>query len=248
VQRCFAFLSQVLAAKRLSKRPAHDAWSRGELGLRLPSRRNARCTTARLRDYPSERDERSRPAYACALVHIRRQLHLSGLLRPTIPVAAAAVSARTVQLSDAEQLENAIVGQLNAVRHAHGLRSLERSAALSRAADDHVRALALAGQFRHEWPDGRPFKVWIRAYYSVARTHFWSVGENLLWTSGDLDALQAANMYLASPPHRRILLMRSWRQIGIGVVRAQAPAASTRARTSTSPPPTSCRVRKSIRS
>jgi uncharacterized protein YkwD len=161
------------------------------------------------------------PHTHAALVHIRRQVHLSGLLRPTIPVAAAAVSARTVQLSDAEQLENAIVGQLNAVRHAHGLRSLERSAALSRAADDHVRALALAGQFRHEWPDGRPFKVWIRAYYSVARTHFWSVGENLLWTSGELDALQAANMWLPSPPHRRILLMRSWRQIGIGVVRAQ---------------------------
>lgn len=141
--------------------------------------------------------------------------------RPVPPQADDSAPAQRVYLSAAEELERPILNQLNTVRRAHGLRPLRLSSALARAADDHVRALALAGQFRHEWSDGRAFKLWIRRYYPIGGARFWSVGENLIWSSGGLDAAQTANAWLASPGHRRVLLMASWRELGIGVVRAQ---------------------------
>ncbi len=148
-------------------------------------------------------------------VHSRRLL---GLVSPTV---GTAVPVQGVQLSDAEELETPILNELNAIRRAHGLRRLRLSPALAHAANDHVRVLALAGQFQHEWSDGRPFSVWIRRYYPVRGARYWAVGEDLFWTSDGFDAAQAANAWLASPPHRRVLLTRSWRVIGIGVVRAQ---------------------------
>jgi uncharacterized protein YkwD len=141
--------------------------------------------------------------------------------RPMPPEAGGPVAPQRVSLSAAEELERPILDQLNAVRRAHGLRPLRLSSALARAADDHVRALALAGQFRHEWSDGRAFNTWIRRYYPIGGARFWSVGENLIWSSGGLDAAQTANAWLASPSHRRVLLTPSWRELGIGVVRAQ---------------------------
>ncbi len=154
------------------------------------------------------------------LVHTEPHAQIARLHGLASPTAGTAIPTQNVQLSEAEELENGILNELNAARRAHGLRPLKLSSALARAADDHVHVLAVAGQFRHEWPDGRAFSVWIRRYYPVRGARYWSVGENLFWTSGGLEAAQAANAWLASPPHRRVLLTRSWRQIGIGVVRA----------------------------
>jgi uncharacterized protein YkwD len=36
----------------------------------------------------------------------------------------------------------------------------------------------------------------------------------------DVSARQAVEMWLASPEHRRILLDKRWRQLGLGVIRA----------------------------
>jgi uncharacterized protein YkwD len=142
------------------------------------------------------------------------------------PYAAAAVptdaGARTAVavVSQAHELEAHILAELNRIRRARGLRPLKKSPRLGRAADAHLRALALAGQFRHEWTNGRRYDRWIRRFYPVGGARFWAAGENLIWSTGDLSATRAAQVWLASPPHRRVLLAPYWRELGIGAVYA----------------------------
>ena len=141
----------------------------------------------------------------------------AGALR-TAPAVGARLDA--VAVSQATKLEHPILVALNRIRKEHGLRPLRGAPRLVRAARAHLRALALAGQFRHEWPDGRPLDVWIRRFYPVAGARVWMVGETLIWDSGDLTPQRVTQAWLASPPHRHVLLMPSWRRLGIGAVRA----------------------------
>jgi glucokinase len=84
-----------------------------------------------------------------------------------------------------------------------------------------VRALAAGGLFTHDWDDGTPFATWIQRYYPPRAGGSWLAGENLVWATDRLDPAQAIAAWLASPPHRRILLDRSWRELGVGTVLAQ---------------------------
>ena len=51
----------------------------------------------------------------------------------------------------------------------------------------------------------------------------WSVGEALLASEGrDVDAHAIVASWLDSPPHRAIILSRTWRETGIGALYAPA--------------------------
>src|SRR5207247_5759178 len=94
--------------------------------------------------------------------------------------------------------------------------------ALVRAGTEHALALATAGLFTHSWSDGQLFPAWIRTFYPSRSYRTWSAGENLLWSTPELTARDAVSQWLASPPHRHILLLRPWREVGVGTVRAVA--------------------------
>jgi uncharacterized protein YkwD len=81
--------------------------------------------------------------------------------------------------------------------------------------------MATAGFFTHESADGSAFWKRIQRYYSASGFHFWSVGENLVWTSPDLTAKQAVEMWMKSPPHRANLLSTRWHQIGLAAVHSE---------------------------
>lgn len=130
------------------------------------------------------------------------------------------------RITNPEEIEPAIAAAVNSLRRRRGLRPLRVAAPLVRAGDLHARALAVAGLFTHDWPGGRPFSRWIPGFYAQAGYRRWSAGENLLWSTGPFAASAAPRFWLASPTHRRLLLTRSWREIGIGVVHAtRAPGA-----------------------
>jgi uncharacterized protein YkwD len=152
-----------------------------------------------------------------------------------LPVLPQVGSSRSQSSSEASQREGkatsvavaaqdarTLVVEINRVRRARKLPALKVSAQLSRAGTEHAKALALSGQFTHAWPDGSPFSAWVRRYYPAHGYRTWSVGENLVWQAPDLTARDAVRMWLASRPHRRNLLSRSWREVGLGAVRAQA--------------------------
>jgi uncharacterized protein YkwD len=116
-----------------------------------------------------------------------------------------------------------LLAAVNRARRTYGLRPLTYSAPLANAATEHAKALATAGMFTHDWPTtGRLFSSWIRGFYPSHGYWAWSVGENLLWASPGFTPASAVQQWLDSPAHRKVLLTRSWRELGIGVVAAVA--------------------------
>lgn len=141
-------------------------------------------------------------------------LGASGALgAPTQPKAA------TVALSS---LEQGVLADINAFRAQNHLVPLRLSAALTASAREHTQQMAADGYFAHESTDGSAFWKRIQRFYTSSSWRYWSVGENLLWSSPDVDAQSALTMWLASPEHRANLLTARWREIGVSALHVAA--------------------------
>lgn len=137
--------------------------------------------------------------------------------------AGAGISQRHTTM---QSLESGVLGAINTTRRAHGLVALRLSPALSAAARQHSIEMAKDGYFAHTSVNGGAFDRRIVRYYPSASWRFWSVGENLLWSSPDVDARTALQMWMNSPEHRANLLTARWREIGLSAVHvASAPGA-----------------------
>jgi uncharacterized protein YkwD len=79
------------------------------------------------------------------------------------------------------------------------------------------------GYFSHSSANGEVFWRRVQRYYGAGHYHYWSVGENLLWQSPDIDAAGALNLWMHSPEHRANLLNRQWREIGLAAVHVPRP-------------------------
>ena len=138
------------------------------------------------------------------------------------PVRAAAPARLHVQ----HALEAAVLVELNRVRREHGLAPLTASKPLAAAAAGHSREMASSGYFAHEDALGRPFWKRIETAYPSRGWSLWSVGENLLWSSPDVDAPHAIQLWLDSPEHRRNMLSPKWREVGLSAVHAESAPGS----------------------
>jgi uncharacterized protein YkwD len=134
------------------------------------------------------------------------------------PAAPAATGGSVARVS---ALEAGVLADMNALRRSHGLVPLRVSPALAAAAQQHSRAMAAGGFFAHESADGSAFWKRVQRFYKQSRG-YWSVGENLLWSSPDVDADGAIQMWLDSPPHRKNLLTARWREVGISAIHVTA--------------------------
>jgi uncharacterized protein YkwD len=101
--------------------------------------------------------------------------------------------------------ERGIVRAINHARARHGLSRLHAGGKLARAADLHSRSMLARDYFSHG-----DFASRVRRFASFRR-----VGETLAWSSR-CGARQFVRMWLHSPPHRAVLLSRSFRRIGVG--------------------------------
>jgi uncharacterized protein YkwD len=119
-------------------------------------------------------------------------------------------------------LEQGVLSDINTLREEHGLAPLRLSASLSSAARQHSSEMAARGYFSHNSANGSSFDRRIARYYPMGGNHFWSVGENLLWSSPDVDAGAALNMWWNSPEHRKNMLTARWREIGLSAVHVAA--------------------------
>jgi uncharacterized protein YkwD len=119
-------------------------------------------------------------------------------------------------------LESGILADLNRVRAQHGLAPLRASGRLNAAASQHSREMARVGYFSHDSADGSAFWRRIARFYPSGGYGSWSVGENLLWSSPDVDASGAIKMWMGSPEHRANLLNRSWREVGLSAVHSDS--------------------------
>ena len=119
-------------------------------------------------------------------------------------------------------LEQGVLAQINALRKEHGLAPLRVSSRLSAAARQHSIEMAGRGYFSHNSANGSTFDRRIARYYPIGGTRYWSVGENLLWSSPDVDAGGALDMWWNSAEHRKNMLTSRWREIGLSAVHVAA--------------------------
>jgi uncharacterized protein YkwD len=126
-------------------------------------------------------------------------------------------------ISTLDSLNVGVLTQLNLVRSQHHLAPLKLNDGLAAAAHQHSNEMATDGYFAHTSADGTVFWKRLLQYYPQGPGS-WSVGENLLWTSGTVDAQQALALWMASPDHRANILNPNWRDIGVSSV--SAPAAT----------------------
>ncbi len=148
-------------------------------------------------------------------------LSLFALLASTL-IAAPATAAPQRPAKKVSSLESSVLVALNATRAKHGLAPLRFSRSLTHAAHSHSHSMGSRGFFAHDSADGSPFWKRIKRFYGVGRASTWSVGENLVWASPELDAAGAMRMWMASPSHRKNILTARWREIGISAVQVSA--------------------------
>jgi uncharacterized protein YkwD len=119
-------------------------------------------------------------------------------------------------------LESRVLVDINAFRVQHGLAKLHLNRELNAAARTHSVQMARDGYFAHESADGSPFWKRVQTFYSSSPWRFWSVGENLVWSSPTIDARGALKLWIASPEHKKNLMNPRWREIGVSAVHAAA--------------------------
>jgi uncharacterized protein YkwD len=124
--------------------------------------------------------------------------------------------------SSLSSLTSGVLTQLNMIRTAHHLARLRINPGLAEAATQHSTEMTNDGYFAHTSVGGGAFWKRLERYYPQRNSGSWSVGENLLWTSGTLDPQQAVAMWMASPDHRANILNPTWREIVISSVSATA--------------------------
>jgi len=143
-------------------------------------------------------------------------LRLLALSLVTAAIAVPAVGAHPARQTGSS-LARSIVVQINSVRAQHGLKPLRLVRQLTSAAGQHSSEMGTRGYFSHDSADGTSFWKRVEAFYRSRGYRYWSVGENLLWSSGSLTPAEAVTMWMSSPPHRKNLLEKNWRQIGLSV-------------------------------
>jgi uncharacterized protein YkwD len=114
------------------------------------------------------------------------------------PGSAAHASART------DRLEAGIVRAMNEYRAQHGVPKLRTVRGFARAADAHSAKMLRENRLKHGAVGKR-----VRRYVRAQR-----VGENLAWMEG-CDPSQIVQMWAGSRGHRRVMLSRSFRRVGV---------------------------------
>ena len=133
-----------------------------------------------------------------------------------LPVAAAPGTASS--RSTLAGLDAGVLAQLNQIRVLHGLTPLRLSAELTASAAEHSREMGADGYFEHASANGTVFWRRIAHWYASSGYSYWSVGENLLWSSPNVDPSEAMQLWMNSPPHRQNILDPHWREVGIAAV------------------------------
>jgi uncharacterized protein YkwD len=132
--------------------------------------------------------------------------------------AAGTKSVRASHVSATAALDLGVLDQLNKIRAEHHLVPLSLSPKLSLAAAMHSKDMLANGYFAHDSSNDSPFWKRIRDYYPESRYGYWSVGENLFWSTGLPSVEAGMSAWMHSPEHRANILNPAWRQIGIAAV------------------------------
>jgi uncharacterized protein YkwD len=119
----------------------------------------------------------------------------------------------TAALADLGAVRTAVLSRVNAERRAAGLAPLAANTLLDRAAQRHAEDMLRRSYFSHKGLDGSTILERVQATGYPART----VGENI--AEGQFSVDQVMEGWMDSPGHRRNILERNFRELGVGVAR-----------------------------
>ncbi|MDP2712798.1 MAG: CAP domain-containing protein [Solirubrobacteraceae bacterium] len=147
-----------------------------------------------------------------------------GHAAPATATTATATRCANAELvpnrSNADRVRSATLCLLNAERTRRGLRTLTSERQLGRAAGSHSAQMVRLGFFDHVCPRGSTLNTRVRRGTTYLRNvRRFSLGENIAWGSGSLATPRAiVRTWMRSSGHRRNILDRRFRNVGIGVV------------------------------
>jgi uncharacterized protein YkwD len=157
----------------------------------------------------------------CGTDALARGLATALLLLAVAPSAQAAQCAHEGDLATSLSLQDvraALVCAVDAERTQRGLPAVQESQQLSRAAQGHAMDMVTRRFFAHVSPGGSTLGDRVGATGYMRGRRDWELGEAIAWAQQPLDtAASLVRAWLASPPHRAILLDRGFREVGIGV-------------------------------
>lgn len=108
---------------------------------------------------------------------------------------------------------------VNQERSERDLVALKAQASLQSVASNYARQMVDQRFFEHTSPDGSTLVDRIeRTRYLSGSLRQWTVGENIAWGSGVLATpRQIVEAWMGSPGHRRNILDKRYRELGLGV-------------------------------
>lgn len=118
--------------------------------------------------------------------------------------------------------EHDLLRAVNSTRADSGRGPLAVSPGLTSAAEFHTARMIRRGFFQHQAPGEAAFWHRIERFYPSRGFSYWTVGENLAYGAPTLEPDEAVQEWLASSAHRRSLLSKTWRQVGICAVHVES--------------------------
>ena len=120
---------------------------------------------------------------------------------PTPPAHSPSVDGR----------ENNVVHRINEIRIDHGLRPLDVTAGLSRAADRHSLWQARSGRLGHQMPGERDLSS------RLEHVSDGKVSEVVFWGSRGVRSADIVRAWMGSPSHRATLLSPAFSKAGVAL-------------------------------
>ncbi|MGO9488211.1 MAG: CAP domain-containing protein [Solirubrobacteraceae bacterium] len=120
--------------------------------------------------------------------------------------------------SDSAAVEQATLCLVNRVRAAHHLRALRPNRYLLRVAASQVTTMVSWDYFADVRPGGITPLALVGVTRYPAHADGFAVGQNIAWGTGkDSDAAHIVAEWMASPPHRAIILTGGYHDAGVAV-------------------------------
>lgn len=157
---------------------------------------------------------------------------LAVVAMPSTPASAAgkrcAGASDVPSRSSLVKTRHATMCLINRERTKRGLRKLRTNRTLDRSARRYAREMVRRSFFDHVTPSGETFTERIRRQTRyLAGTLRWEIGENLAWGTGArATPAQILRSWMRSRGHRRNILDRSFREMGLGIALGTPVAAS----------------------
>lgn len=130
---------------------------------------------------------------------------------------------RLIMSSHESAVPRDLLCEINRVREARALRRVRRSRVLARAAERHAGDMAVRNYFSHVSPSGTGVlqRVQSAGYTDHGRMIVRRAGEVIGAAFTATTALTPKSLvaaWMRSPTHRKVLLRRRWRELGVGDV------------------------------